>query len=43
LHQRACAGATCGLVRDGALQLGIWQAIYFSEFDGPRTRTVWMM
>jgi len=31
------------LVRDGALQLGIWQAIYFSEFDGPRSRTVWMM
>lgn len=26
------------LVRDGRLELGTWQAIYFAEFDGPRTR-----
>ena len=25
---------------DGALPLGIWQGIYFCEFDGPRTRKV---
>jgi secondary thiamine-phosphate synthase enzyme len=25
-------------VRDGGLALGRWQAIYFAEFDGPRTR-----
>lgn len=30
-------------VRHGQLQLGTWQAIYFCEFDGPRTRTVWVM
>jgi len=29
-------------VRGGRLQLGTWQAIYFCEFDGPRTRKVWV-
>jgi secondary thiamine-phosphate synthase enzyme len=29
------------LVEDGRLQLGTWQAIYFCEFDGPRSRSVW--
>jgi secondary thiamine-phosphate synthase enzyme len=27
-------------VRDGRLLLGTWQAVYFCEFDGPRSRTV---
>ena len=27
-------------VEGGRMQLGTWQAIYFAEFDGPRTRTV---
>jgi secondary thiamine-phosphate synthase enzyme len=27
-------------VRDGSLQLGRWQEIFFCEFDGPRTRTL---
>lgn len=27
-------------VRDGDLVLGTWQAIYFCEFDGPRSRHV---
>lgn len=27
-------------VTDGKLQLGTWQAVYFCEFDGPRSRTV---
>jgi secondary thiamine-phosphate synthase enzyme len=26
-------------VRDGRLDLGRWQGIYFAEFDGPRTRS----
>ena len=30
------------IVKDGRLCLGIWQAIYFCEFDGPRSRRVWM-
>lgn len=28
------------LVRGGRLVLGTWQAIFFCEFDGPRTRKV---
>ena len=30
------------LVQAGRLQLGTWQALYFCEFDGPRTRKVWV-
>ena len=30
------------LVEEGALKLGVWQAIYFCEFDGPRSRSVWV-
>lgn len=29
-------------VHDGDLALGTWQAIYFCEFDGPRSRELWM-
>ncbi|MCX6906505.1 MAG: secondary thiamine-phosphate synthase enzyme YjbQ [Verrucomicrobia bacterium] len=29
-------------VRDGDLALGTWQAIYFCEFDGPRSRELWL-
>ena len=28
------------LVESGRLKLGTWQAIFFCEFDGPRTRKV---
>jgi len=28
------------IVRDGQLQLGTWQSIFFCEFDGPRRRKV---
>ena len=28
------------LIEDGSLVLGIWQAIFFCEFDGPRNRKV---
>jgi secondary thiamine-phosphate synthase enzyme len=27
-------------IKEGALVLGTWQAIYFCEFDGPRSRRV---
>lgn len=30
------------LVEAGLLRLGTWQAIYFCEFDGPRSRDVWI-
>lgn len=29
-------------VEDNKLALGTWQGIYFTEFDGPRTRNVWV-
>lgn len=29
-------------VEGGRLQLGTWQGIFFCEFDGPRTRQVWI-
>ncbi len=28
------------MVSNGLLQLGTWQALYFCEFDGPRTRNI---
>lgn len=30
------------LVACGHLQLGVWQGIFLCEFDGPRTRRVWV-
>jgi secondary thiamine-phosphate synthase enzyme len=30
------------IVEGGRLQLGTWQSVYFCEFDGPRTRDVWL-
>jgi len=30
------------LVTGGKLELGTWQGIYFCEFDGPRSRKVWI-
>lgn len=30
------------IVDGGRLQLGTWQGIYLAEFDGPRTRKVWV-
>jgi secondary thiamine-phosphate synthase enzyme len=29
-------------VEGGKLQLGTWQHIFFCEFDGPRTRKLWV-
>jgi secondary thiamine-phosphate synthase enzyme len=30
------------IVSGGRLLLGTWQGIYFCEFDGPRSRSVWV-
>ena len=30
------------IVEGGQLRLGTWQGIYLCEFDGPRTREVWV-
>ena len=30
------------IVKGGRLCLGTWQAVYFCEFDGPRSRHVWL-
>ncbi len=29
-------------LENGRLQLGTWQAVYFCEYDGPRSRKVWI-
>ncbi len=30
------------MVSGGGLDLGTWQGIYLAEFDGPRSRSVWV-
>ncbi len=30
------------LIENGEVLLGTWQGIFFAEFDGPRTRSVWV-
>lgn len=30
------------IVQEGRLMLGTWQGIYLCEFDGPRSREVWV-
>ncbi len=30
------------IIQNGSLQLGTWQGIFFCEFDGPRTRQIWI-
>jgi len=30
------------IIEDGQLALGTWQGVYFCEFDGPRTRKVYI-
>jgi secondary thiamine-phosphate synthase enzyme len=30
------------IVSGGQLQLGTWQSLFFCEFDGPRSRKVWI-
>lgn len=29
------------MVEQGEIRLGTWQGVFFCEFDGPRTRTLW--
>jgi secondary thiamine-phosphate synthase enzyme len=39
----ALVGSSVSLiVEDGRLRLGTWQGVFFCEFDGPRTRKVWV-
>lgn len=36
-------GSSCTIiVENGDLKLGTWQGVYFCEFDGPRTRKVYI-
>ncbi|NIM70286.1 MAG: YjbQ family protein [Xanthomonadales bacterium] len=36
-------GCSCMLpIRDGRLALGRWQGVFLCEFDGPRSRKVWV-
>jgi secondary thiamine-phosphate synthase enzyme len=36
-------GCSCPvIVEGGSLRLGTWQSVFFCEFDGPRTRKVWV-
>lgn len=30
------------IIQNNILELGTWQGIYFCEFDGPRSRKVWI-
>lgn len=30
------------IVSGGTLQMGTWQGVFFCEFDGPRSRRVWI-
>ncbi|NOX37866.1 MAG: YjbQ family protein [Calditrichaeota bacterium] len=30
------------IIHEGRLMLGTWQGIFFCEFDGPRSRKVWL-
>lgn len=44
-HARASLAATQQVLiplRDGALALGTYQGVFFCEFDGPRTRKVYV-
>ncbi|MBN1233290.1 MAG: YjbQ family protein [Candidatus Coatesbacteria bacterium] len=40
-----CSMINCSVAvafEKGKLMLGIWQGIFFAEFDGPRVRKVWV-
>jgi secondary thiamine-phosphate synthase enzyme len=30
------------IIKNGKLQLGTWQSLFFCEFDGPRNRKAWV-
>ena len=35
-------GRTVLMIENGRLVLGTWERVFFCEFDGPRTRKIWM-
>jgi secondary thiamine-phosphate synthase enzyme len=37
-----CGVSESLIIEDGQLQLGRWQGVFFCEFDGPRSREVWI-
>jgi len=37
-----CGNSRTIFVEEGNLSLGRWEGIFFAEFDGPRTREVWV-
>lgn len=43
-HMKTAAVGTSAtiIVEKGELQLGTWQGIFLCEFDGPRTRNIWI-
>lgn len=43
-HMKTIATGTSVMmiVENGEIQLGRWQGIFLCEFDGPRTRNVWI-
>lgn len=43
-HMKASAmGSSCTIIiENGDLKLGVWQGVYFCEFDGPRQRKVYI-
>ncbi|MFA5688152.1 MAG: secondary thiamine-phosphate synthase enzyme YjbQ [Kiritimatiellales bacterium] len=43
-HAKAvmCGSSVQVIVENEKLMLGTWQSVYFCEFDGPRTRRVWL-
>ncbi len=42
LQATLTGAATLVPVENGRLVLGTWQAVFLCEFDGPRTREVWV-
>ena len=30
------------IIENGSLMLGTWQSVFFCEFDGPRSRKIWI-
>lgn len=43
-HVKACliGNSVLVAVEKGSLRLGTWQGIFFCEFDGPRSRQIWL-
>jgi secondary thiamine-phosphate synthase enzyme len=35
-------GRTVLMIENGRLVLGTWERVFFCEFDGPRTRKIWI-